>query len=345
MNQSLEYEEMNKTIMKRSFPQKIAGVFWNQNEHRLRVLWRLSAAVLIFLIIALILALAAIPLRDVPILRVGQFVPMIAAIITVWLASRLIDRRRFSDTGVYFRKPWWIDFGFGLLLGVALMTAIFLVEWGLGWITVNETLRTGNPDQSFLTAILITALFFISVGTAEELAFRGYFLLNLAEGLNSRWIKPKAALIISWIFTSVIFGFGHLGNPNATMVSSLNIALAGIFIGFAYVLTGSLALPIGLHITWNFFQGNVFGFPVSGTTDWSTTFLAVQQGGPEVWTGGSFGPEGGFIGLLGILLGMAITALFLRFHYGKLTFYTQIPNPPEITVEKEPGVSDPPGIN
>ena len=334
---------MDMTGIKEFFSQKIVVVFWNHNEHRLRVLWRLSAAVLIFLIITIILALATIPLKDVPILRVGQVVPMIAVIIAIWLASRFIDRRRFSDTGVYFRKPWWIDFGFGLLLGVALMTTIFLVELGLGWVAVHETFRIDAPEQSFLTAILITALFFISVGIAEELAFRGYFLLNLAEGLNSRWIKPRVAIIISWIFTSAIFGFVHLGNPNATMVSTVNIALAGIFIGFAYVMTGRLAIPIGLHITWNFFQGNVFGFPVSGTTDWSTTFLVVQQGGPEFWTGGSFGPEGGFIGLLGFLSGMAITALWIRFRYGKLTFYTQIANPPEIDIEKEPEVSDPSG--
>jgi membrane protease YdiL (CAAX protease family) len=335
----LEISHDRQVSMKESFPRRIGSVFWNQNEHRLRVLWRLSVAVLIFFIIALILALASIPFGDVRSDKAGEFQSNIAIIIAIWLTCRFIDRRRFSDTGVYFRKSWWIDFGFGLLLGMVLMTAIFLVEWGLGWVSINETFRTGGPEQSFLTAILITALFFISVGIAEELAFRGYFLLNVAEGFNSRWIKPKAALIISWIFTSVIFGFGHLGNPNATVVSSLNIALAGIFIGFAYVMTGRLAIPIGLHISWNLFQGNVFGFPVSGTTDWSTTFLAVQQGGPEFWTGGAFGPEGGFIGLLGFLTGMAITALWIRFCYGKLTFYTQIANPPQINAE-ESEVSD-----
>lgn len=328
--------------MKESFPRKIGSVFWNRNEHRLRVLWRLSTAALTFLIIIIILELAAKPLGDVPFFRAGQFEPTIAIIIAIWLACRFIDRRRFSDTGIYFNKLWWTDFGFGLFLGAALMSTIFLTEVGLGWVTVNETFRIGFSEHSFLTAILITALFFISVGIAEELTFRGYFLLNLAEGLNSHWIKPKAAVITSWIFTSVIFGFGHLGNPNATIVSALNIALAGIVIGFAYVLTGSLAIPIGLHITWNFFQGNVFGFPVSGTTDWSTTFLAVQQGGPEVWTGGSFGPEGGLMGLSGFIAGMALTALWIRFRYGKLTFYTQIANPLEINVEKEPETSKPP---
>ena len=83
MNQSLEYNETNKAIIKRSFPQKIAGVFWNQNEHRLRVLWRLSVVVIIFFIIIIILELATIPFKDVPILRVGQFEPNIAIIIAM----------------------------------------------------------------------------------------------------------------------------------------------------------------------------------------------------------------------------------------------------------------------
>ena len=297
--------------------------------------------VAIFLVVAILFALASIPFGDLVNFKVGHLQTNVAIIITIWLASRFIDRRRFSETGIYFKKSWWMDFGFGLLLGIILMTIIFLVEQALGWVTISETYRTESPEQSFTTAIIFTALFFLSVGIAEELAFRGYLLPNLAEGLNSRLIKPNAAIMISWIFTSVIFGIGHLVNPNATLVSAINIALGGIFLGFAYVLTGSLAIPVGLHISWNFFQGNVFGFPVSGSTEWSTTFVAVEQSGPEFWTGGPFGPEGGLIGLLGFLSGMAITALWIRFRNGRLALYTQIAIPPEITSTKQSEVPSP----
>ena len=100
--------------------------------------------------------------------------------------------------------------------------------------------------------------------------------------------------------------------------------MGGIFLGMGYVLTGSLAIPIGTHITWNFFQGNVFGFPVSGTTFFPVTFAAIEQSGPDAWTGGSFGPEGGLMGLLAILLGILAVAVWVRLRYGKLTLFTDI---------------------
>jgi hypothetical protein len=90
------------------------------------------------------------------------------------------------------------------------------------------------------------------------------------------------------------------------------------------LLTGELAIPIGVHITWNFFQGNVFGFPVSGSDFSMATFIGIQQGGPELWTGGPFGPEAGLLGLGGIFLGGALTYLWVRWRYGRAGLRTQL---------------------
>jgi hypothetical protein len=147
--------------------------------------------------------------------------------------------------------------------------------------------------------------------------FRGYQLRNAAEGLNLRFWSPRAALIIAFLLSSAVFGAAHLANPNASFISSFNIALAGIFLGLGFVLTGELAIPIGVHLTWNFFQGNIFGFPVSGTGH-GATLIAIKQLGPDIWTGGAFGPEAGIIGLIAIILGSVLTVLWVRWRYGRV---------------------------
>lgn len=95
----------------------------------------------------------------------------------------------------------------------------------------------------------------------------------------------------------------------------MNLVLAGIFLGLGYVLTGELAISIGLHITWNFFQGPVFGFPVSGGAS-AASFIGIQQLGPDWVTGGAFGPEAGAIGLAAMLLGSLLIVLWVKRIHG-----------------------------
>ena len=156
----------------------------------------------------------------------------------------------------------------------------------------------------------------ISVGFAEELFSRGYHLRNMAEGFHFGRISPKLAILLALILSSSIFGIAHASNPNATFVSSFNIAIAGIFLGLGLILLDELAIPIGLHITWNFFQGNVFGFPVSGKSTIGGTFLKIEQSGPVWFTGGAFGPEAGVIGLIAMGIGMVAIVLYARWERG-----------------------------
>jgi hypothetical protein len=133
---------------------------------------------------------------------------------------------------------------------------------------------------------------FIIVGYQEELLSRGYHLQNLVDGLN---------LPLGILLSSSVFALLHLGNPSADWVSTAGILFAGIFLAYAWVRTGKLWLPIGLHIGWNFFEGTIYGFPVSGTGGFH--FIRQTVSGPKLVTGGGFGPEAGLVVIPALALG------------------------------------------
>lgn len=333
----------------------IKQIFWNSSEQRLRAFWRvvIQAAAwfgLLFVsqaIIGIIAGIVAVTtgaiatedlmdptavmalVQRVGVLLAIQITTLIITILTVWLAGRFLDKRPFADFGLKLDGSWWLDFGFGLLLGALLMVFIFLVERMAGWVTVTGTFVTSNPAMPFLLIIAAQVVIYFCVGIQEELFSRGYQLTNLAEGLNNiKGIGPAGAIIIATLLSSMVFGALHITNPNATLVSTINLIFAGVFLAAGYLLTGRLAIPIGLHMTWNFFQGNVFGFPVSGTGH-GATFIDIAQSGPTAWTGGAFGPEAGLIGIIAMVLGIALMALWVRVREGEVRLHLPIAQPPE----------------
>ena len=260
---------------------------------------------------------------------IGSVAALMGVLLSVWLAGRLLDRRSFADFGFHLGGGWWLDLFFGMALGALLMTAIFIVELGLGWITVTAAFLSLVPGMPFAIAILLPTTVFLCVGVYEELFARGYQLRNAAEGLNLPVVGPRNAVLLAWVLSSGFFGYLHANNPNATLFSTFNVALAGLMLGFGYVLTGELAIPIGLHVTWNFFQGAVFGFPVSGLSVGGATFLSLDQGGPVLWTGGPFGPEGGLLAPAAMVAGILLTALWVRLRRGEVAVYTPIAEGPK----------------
>jgi membrane protease YdiL (CAAX protease family) len=152
------------------------------------------------------------------------------------------------------------------------------------------------------------------------------YVLVLVVG---RGWSNRTALALACVISSALFGWGHWNNPGATLVSTLNIAVAGAFLALPYLLTGRLAMPMGLHMTWNLFQGNVFGFPVSGTTSGlETTVIAIRQLGPVVWTGGTFGPEAGILGLMAMGVGSIAVFLAVRDRQGRAEIQESLAAPP-----------------
>ena len=238
-------------------------------------------------------------------------VSAVGTTVAVVVAARYLDRRVLADLGFRVDRQWVADLGFGLALGAGLMTAVFLVELALGWVRVTGTFQ---PAGAFLPSFLTGVGLFLVVGVYEELFARGYLLTNVAEGLVG-YVGRLGAVTVAVVLTSAVFGGLHAANPGATALSVLSIGLAGVWLAIGYVATGELAVPIGAHVTWNTFQGLVFGFPVSGIGT-GATVVAVTQRGPSLWTGGSFGPEAGLLGLGGTLLGIVATLWWVRYTRG-----------------------------
>jgi hypothetical protein len=280
-------------------------------------------------------ALAGSPLLPV----IGGVAGLGGALLSVWLAGRFLDRRPFAEFGFHLSGGWWLDLLFGMALGALLMTTVFLVQSGLGWVTVTGSFESLVPGAPFWLAVLVPATLFVCVGFYEELVSRGYQLRNAAEGLNSSSLGPRGAVLLAWALSSAFFGYLHAANPNATILSTANVALAGLMLGCGYVLTGELAIPIGLHVTWNFFQGTVFGFPVSGLRIGGATFLSIEQGGPDLWTGGPFGPEGGLLAPAAMALGILLTALWVRLRRGRVAIHAPIAKGPKPERASSPYVS------
>lgn len=318
----------------------VFAIFWNSNEKRLRAGWRIVAHILVLALLFMPLlfnpfsiGLSQNGLVDFIFRVISENLSWIIVILSLLIAGKFLDRRPFKSYGFAFDRAWWLDMGFGLALGALLMAAIFGVEYALGWATI---LPTNEPNQALFWDDMFFYLFlFIGVGIYEEVISRGYWLRNIAEGLNFKRIGPRAALLIGYVISSSIFGLLHFGNPNSSWFSTVNLILAGLLLGLPYLLTGELAISIGLHITWNFFQGNVFGFPVSGMRT-GTTIITVQQSGPELWTGGAFGPEAGLIGIAAIFIGSLLILFWIKLTRQRLAWQDSLAIYPFAQLAEQP---------
>lgn len=318
----------------------VLDYFWNHGERRLRAFWRITLYFLLWRAITPLLDFLLIPpaertlgavIADPPVWVARGFhfgIALISSILVTWLACRFLDQRRLRSLGLRLNGPWWGEFLFGLVLGVLLMALLFAIESALGWVRIIDAMVVRPTGVSFVVAILALFAVFVAIGFSEELVFRGYVLRNSAEGLAGSRGRIGAAVLGAWVISSLLFGLFHVLNPNSSWISTLNLTLGGMMLGLPVILTGRLALCIGLHITWNFAQSSLFGYPVSGYDFRSATFLATESTGPAIWTGGAFGPEAGLLGLLIIALGCALIVAWVRIREGTVRLDRSLATPP-----------------
>jgi membrane protease YdiL (CAAX protease family) len=297
-------------------------LFWSQDEQRPRALWRLLVHMVT--LIASVWMLRAVT-RGLGFSSGGlwAFATVLTAVavgLGTWLCGRFVDRREFSEFGLHLSPRWAADLCAGVGMGAVLMGGIFVVELQAGWLTINGYYSGAGPGQPFVVALIDPLVTFVAVAFYEELFSRGYHLRNLAEGLNVARAGPATALVLATLLSASVFGLMHIDNAHATAISTINVGIAGCMLALGLLWTGELALPIGLHLGWNFFQGNVFGFPVSGNAMGPRVF-DVTQGGDPLVTGGGFGPEAGLVGLVAMLAGASLLAAWVRVTRGELRLW------------------------
>ena len=287
----------------------IKSIFVN-DEPRLRAGWRLLLQTLLIFIFSIIfgLPLGLLDLVFPELINNFLIQNLLNVFImtgSVFVARRWLDRRSFVSLGLKLRWRALTDLFVGILITLPMMGLIFVIEWATGWLTFEGFAWQIDPISIVIKETLVIFFVFVMVGWSEELLSRGYHLQNLESGLNTFW-----AVLLS----SAVFGIMHLGNPNAKWMSAAGILLAGVFLAFGYLRTRQLWLPIGLHIGWNFFEGAVFGFPVSGLDIYQLTRITID--GPELWTGGAFGPEAGLVLIPALILGAVLIFIYTQGRLG-----------------------------
>ncbi|MBX7193059.1 MAG: CPBP family intramembrane metalloprotease [Sandaracinaceae bacterium] len=227
-------------------------------------------------------------------------------VLVTWACARFVDRRPPTQMLGSADRRAPIDLLVGVALGAGSIAVIALLEAQLG-LAHYAPLALGSASLLRAGALL---LFFVAVAIDEELWFRAYQLTNLAEGLSA-WLGPRASRATALVLSALVFGLAHALNPNASLLSTANIAVGGVFLGITYAMTGRLWLALGLHFAWNTAQC-LLDMPVSGQTLGDELLVHRDELGDDLVTGGAFGPEGGALGLSAMLLGTVLCVIHAR---------------------------------
>jgi membrane protease YdiL (CAAX protease family) len=302
------------------------GLFKNK-YNQLWAGWKILIVLVVFLVLTLIFSVAfSFVYGIVAVLTSGQTDPAelarklandsllnglvgimqnVAIIISVMVFWKVFDKKPFSKMGLTSFKHGMKDFALGLALGAVTISVVFFVFMISGQIiVVNDFL-----DPNFSWAIFIDLILMIFVGFGEEMFSRGYCMSVLR----------KSNVYLIFIVPNIIFTLLHISNDHFSYIPLINIFLVGMLFSVMFYKRGNIWMPIGYHITWNYFQGSVFGLPVSGI-DMKGLYTSRMLS-ENVFNGGGFGPEGGLLVTL-LMVGSIILFYLLPQKKTEETFET-----------------------
>ncbi|WP_090822664.1 CPBP family intramembrane glutamic endopeptidase [Paenibacillus sp. yr247] len=231
-------------------------------------------------------------------IQAALWAQIIGFISGVFLAYAIFERRKGWTLGFLAHQPGQ-RFGEGFTAGALLITISCAGIWLMGGIQIQSSQWTETLGVELIGAFLL----FIGVAVNEELFARGYL-----QGL----VKSRFGFIPAITVSTIVFAMMHTFNPGmwSTPMPLLNLLLAGLLFGLCREYSRGLWMPIGMHLSWNFFQGCIFGFEVSGTP--MPSLIKTQTQGAALVSGGGFGAEGSFITTVFLVLGTVLISKYYQ---------------------------------
>lgn len=212
----------------------------------------------------------------------------------IWFSLKILYKKKVSAIGLVFDK-WIHELLHGLLLGIIAIGLVFILLVLFKQVDIVSI----NYSKVLTFGIIIEIISGFLTAFPEEFLARGYFMTALKTTRNK---------ILIIIIPATLFSLLHLANSGFNIISFINTTLVGLLFAFMFIRTGKLWLSVGFHVSWNFFQGDILGLSVSGGEQIS--FLSLKLGLNDFLTGGMYGPEGGI--LVTIILLLVFVYLYFR---------------------------------
>lgn len=217
----------------------------------------------------------------------------------IWV--RLIEKRKIATIG--FRSNNRLGkFLLGFCINIIAVTIMTIALYLMGVIEI-EINKNINMSINTCALIAIISAGWLVQSVSEEIGIRGWLLPVLGAKYS-----PKIAILV----TSIAFGILHLFTPTATVLSFVNIILSGLFFNLYAINEDSLWGVWGFHCAWNLALGNIYAFMVSGFSAGDFTIFKIKVVGNELLTGGSFGPEGGLLATIVLIIGVIVCIFRLK---------------------------------
>jgi uncharacterized protein len=281
---------------------------WFDNTGTLRSGWRVAIFLLIvaafgsafsFVLRTGSAALGGLRPGSATYFTLNGVVSLVSALSAGWICARFLENLPFRSLGFPFHRRAVADAALGGVWGAAAIAGAVSIAFAFGGLDLLWNQLARSTD--ILTTLGTLLIVFAAGAAFEEALFRGYMLQTLNRA-GFGWIGIAV--------TSLLFAMAHNSNPNATWISWANTYIAGVWFALAWLRTRSLWYPLGMHLTWNWLQGPIFGVEVSGLGSLARPSLLLENDRGPLWlTGGDYGIEGGIACTAALLTAIVVLCL------------------------------------